>query len=417
MMMKVAWLACTSLVALTLGAAQAARAADTELHALFMAQAGYSEPQIREMTAAYTKMHPEVKVDLEFVPYESLHDKIMLSKGSAHGYDVVLFDTIWPAEFATKHVLADVSDKISPEMKSGILPGTWTTVTYKDHYYGLPWGPDSKYLFYNKDMLAKAGITEIPTTWEAVAKDSAIIKAKGIVQYPIVWSWSQNEAMICDYTTLLAAFGGKFINDDGTPAFQTGGGLKALQYMVDSLKSGISNPHSTEYLEEDARRVFSAGKAAFALNWTYMWDMAQNQSKESQVTGQVGVEVAPGAEGISKFSSVNGAMGLGVPTDSKNRDAAWDYITYLGSEDVENKYAALAMPVWKDSYTVPAVIAGRPALIEAVKTAFTQMYPRPTVANYQQFSAALQTNIQQALLGKVAPQAALQAAADSLNGD
>jgi multiple sugar transport system substrate-binding protein len=403
-------------VAFALSGAHAALA-DTTLHALFMAQAGYSEGQIREMTAAYTAMHPGVKIDLEFVPYESLHDKIMLSKGSSNGYDVVLFDTIWPAEFATKHVLADVTNRITGDMKSGMLPGTWTTVTYKDHYYGMPWGPDSKYLFYNKSMLQKAGIASPPKTWEQVEKDAEIIKQKGIVQYPLVWSWSQNEAMICDYTTLLSAFGGKFINDDGAPAFQTGGGLKALEYMVDSLKNGTTNPHSTEYLEEDVRRVFSAGKAAFALNWTYMWDMAQNQPKESQVTGQVGIEVAPGAEGVSTLSSVNGAMGLGIPAGSKNQDAAWSYIAYLTSEAVEDKYSALSMPTWKASYSNQEVIQGRPELMAAVQAALGQMYPRPTVPNYQQFSAALQQNIQQALLGKVTPQAALQAAADGITGD
>lgn len=410
------WLACTSFLALALGGGHLARA-ETTLHALFMSQAGYSESQIREMTAAYTAQHPDVKVDLEFVPYESLHDKIMLSKGSSSGYDVVLFDTIWPAEFATKHVLADVTQRITGDMKSGMLPGTWTTVTYKDHYYGMPWGPDAKYLFYNKTMLQKAGIATPPKTWEEVEKDSQIIKQKGIVQYPLVWSWSQNEAMICDYTTLLSAFGGKFINDDGSPAFQTGGGLKALQYMVDSLKNGTTNPHSTEYLEEDVRRVFSAGKAAFALNWTYMWDMAQNQPKESQVTGEVGVEVAPGAEGVSTLSSVNGAMGLGIPASSKNQDAAWNYIVYLTSEAVEDKYSALSMPTWKASYSNKVVIQGRPELMAAVQAALSQMYPRPTVPNYQQFSAALQQNIQQALLGKATPQAALQAAADSISGD
>src|ERR1700679_3121619 len=98
-MSRTAWLACTCLVGLAVAGAQHARA-NTVLHGLFMAQAGYSEADVRKMTAAYTKLHPDVTVDLEFVPYESLHDKIVLSKGSSHGYDVVLFDVIWPAEFA-----------------------------------------------------------------------------------------------------------------------------------------------------------------------------------------------------------------------------------------------------------------------------------------------------------------------------
>ena len=410
-------LACASTLALQLGLTEAASAA-TVLHGLFMSQAGYSETDVRAMTAAYVKMHPDVTIDLEFVPYESLHDKILLSKGSASGYDVVLYDVIWPAEFAKKHVLQDVSDRITPDMKSGIEPGAWSTVTYEAKEYGLPWLLDSKFLYYNKAILAKAGIATVPTTWPDVIADAKIIKAKGILQYPIAWSWSQAEALICDYAVLVSAYGGQFVDSSGAPAFQTGGGLDALNFMVESMKSGVTNPHSTEYLEEDVRRVFSAGQAAFALNWSYMWALANDNPKESKIVGQVGVEPAPGVPGKSTISSVNGAMGLGIPTASKNADAAWDYIAYLTSQKVEDAYTSDAIPMWKSSFDEPALMNGPLGpMAKAMEMAQTQLFPRPFVPNYQQFSAALQTNIQQSLLGKAEPAAALKAAADTISGD
>ena len=43
--------------------------------------------------------------------------------------------------------------------------------------------------------------------------------------------------------------------------------------MKSSLDEGLSNPASREYLEEDVRKSFSNGDAAFALNWTYMYYM------------------------------------------------------------------------------------------------------------------------------------------------
>ena len=136
--------------------------AETELNALFMAQAAYSEDDIRAMTASFEAANPEVKVNLEFVPYEGLHDKTVLSMGSGGGYDVVLFDVIWPAEYAQNGILLDVTDKITDEMKSGILPGAWTTVDYDGASYGLPWILDTKYLFYNKDMLREIGMEALP---------------------------------------------------------------------------------------------------------------------------------------------------------------------------------------------------------------------------------------------------------------
>ena len=149
----------TLLGAALIGASLAPHAfAETPLNALFMAQAAYSEADVRAMTEAFTKANPDVSVNLEFVPYEGLHDKTVLAQGSGGGYDVVLFDVIWPAEYATNKILLDVSDKITPEMKSGVLPGAWTTVEYDGKRYGLPWILDTKYLFYNKEILEKAGI-------------------------------------------------------------------------------------------------------------------------------------------------------------------------------------------------------------------------------------------------------------------
>ena len=135
---------------------------------------------------------------------------------------------IWPAEFATNHVLMDVTDRITPEMDKGIFPGAWTTVEYQAHRYGLPWILDTKYLFYNKDILAKAGISGPPKTWAELAQDAKVIKDKNILEQPIAWSWAQAEAAICDYATLVDAYGGKFLDDHGKPSFQTGGGLEAL---------------------------------------------------------------------------------------------------------------------------------------------------------------------------------------------
>lgn len=385
--------------------------AATTLNALFMAQAAYSEDDVRAMTDAFQAANPDITVNIEFVPYEGLHDKTVLAQGSGGGYDVVLFDVIWPAEFATNNVLVDVSDRITKDMTDGVLPGAWTTVKYNDSYYGMPWILDTKYMFYNKEILAKAGISMPPKTWAELAADAKIIKDKGLVEYPIVWSWAQAEAAICDYTTLLSAYGGDFLKD-GKPAFQTGGGLEALKYMVDSYKTGLTNPNSKEFLEEDVRNVFQNGDAAFALNWTYMYNLA-NDPTESKVAGNVGVEPGLGVDGISKVSAVNGSMGLGITTVSKHPDEAWKYIVYMTSQQVQDQYAKLSLPIWASSYSDPAVTAGQEELIAAAKEGLAAMYPRPTTPNYQEMSLALQQGIQEALLGTASPEDALTMAAEN----
>lgn len=379
--------------------------ADT-INALFMAQAAYSDTDVRNMTAEFQKANPGTTVNLEFVPYEALYDKIVAAKAAGgSGYDVVLYDVIWPSAFSQNNVLVDVTDRLKGIDRSKIFDGAWATVQLGDRFYGMPWILDTKYLFYNTDMLKQAGIAAPPKTWDELEADAKIIKDKKIVAYPIVASWSQTEALICDYATTTAAYGGSFY-EGGKPAFQKGGSLDAVKWMVKSLQDGTTNPNSKEYSEEDARKVFSAGEAAFALNWTYMYAKA-NDPAESKVVGKVGVVPAPGVAGKSEASAVNGSMALGITGGSTHADVAWKYISFLTSQPIQNKYAQLSLPIWKSSYDDPAVTKGQEPLVAAAKTSIGIMALRPVVPNYQEVSTILQQQIENALAGKAAPEAAL----------
>ncbi|WBM69682.1 extracellular solute-binding protein [Buttiauxella sp. WJP83] len=396
-----------ALSVLTMGYTASALA-ETTLSALFMTQAAYSEADIRAMTADFTKQHPDIKVNLEFVPYEALHDKIVAARGAGDkGYDVVLFDAIWPAEFNKFGLLQDVTTRIPADVSSKIFDGAIGTVTYKDKRWGMPWILDTKYLYYNKAMLAKAGITTPPATWADVEKQSAILKEKGIVKYPLVWSWSQSEALLCDYTTLVSAFKGEFYQD-GKLNFTNAGSMKAIDYMKQTLDKGLTNPNSREYLEEDVRKSFSNGDAAFALNWTYMYNMA-NDPKQSKVAGDVGVIPAP-SETAGGASGVNGSMGLGIAKASAHPDQAWEYISYMTSQPVQDKYAKLSLPIWKSSYDDPAVQKGQEPLIAAAKTSLNVMLSRPVTADYSRLSNILQQNIQAVLQGKTPAKEGMEAA-------
>jgi len=259
-------------------------------------------------------------------------------------------------------------------------------------------------------MLSKAGISQPPQTWQQVLDDAKIIKEKGIVKYPLVWSWSQAEALVCDYTTLVSGFGGQFYQN-GKLNFTGPASMNAVKLMKGSLDSGLTNPASREYLEEDVRKAFSNGDAAFALNWTYMYNMA-NDAKQSKVAGEVGIVPAP-SENPGAVAAVNGSMGLGVTQNSSNPDQSWEYIRYLTSQPVQNKYARLSLPIWKSSYDDPAVRQGQEPLIAAAKPALDVMLMRPITADYSRLSNTLQQQLQQILQGKVTAEAGMQAVTKS----
>src|SRR5918911_985828 len=199
------------------------------LNNLFQQQAGYSADDLAGMTAAFEKAHPNIKVNNTLVAYEALHDKIV-SAAPAGTYDVVLGDCIWPAEFGSKGIVRDISDLVNKLDVKAIFPGAIQMAQYKGKYYGMPWILDTKYMFANQKLLKKAGVTadDVKTLPDLVTALKAI-KAKSGVKYPWMGSWSQAEAVVCDYAQFLGAYGGQFLDASGKPLFDQGGGGEGLE--------------------------------------------------------------------------------------------------------------------------------------------------------------------------------------------
>ena len=390
---------------------QASTGGPVTLHALFMKQAGYSDAQVKAMTDAFTAANPNITVQTEFVAYEALHDKIVTDQVGGSGiYDTVLMDTIWPAEFAHAGIVLDLTDKLPAEFTSGVFQSALAGGEYQSKFYGVPWLNDTEFLFYNKAMLAKAGFTTPPKTWDELLTQARALKAQGIVQYPFVGQWAQSELGVCDWTTIAGGLGGAtFFDAQENPTFNKGGPLAALQLMVQMKNEGLANPASLGYGSDDVRNVLIAGQAAFGLDWTYVY-AAANDPSQSKVVGQIAVAPGPGGNG-AVASGTNGGMSLAVTRSSKHPDEAMKYALFLASQAMEEKYTDSALPQWKASFDNSALSTGAPELWAAAKVAFGTMVSRPMVPYYTTLSNALQVALQKALTGEQTPQAALDAVA------
>jgi len=375
------------------------------LNALFMQQAGYSQDQINQMLSDYTAANPKVKVNPTYVSYEALHDKIVTS-APAGTYDVVLMDVIWPAEFASKGIVQDVTSRYPASWEKDMLGGAYTTARYDGKFYGVPWGPSTKFFYYNKDMVAAVGASEADlATWDGVLGVAKKIKDAGLSQYPIAWSWAQAEAVICDYGQLLGAFGGQFTDDAGKLAVNQAPGVQTMTWMKQTLDDGLSNPGSTTFLEDDVQKALAQGDTAFGLNWESTFAALQDTT-QSKVAGKIGILPTPaGPTGLRP--GINGAMALAIPAKAPHADAAWDLITYLTSQKVQDQYPTGWPPNWKSSYEDSAVTSQAPELFKAAAVGYASLILRPTVPNYNSASAALQTEIQNALLGNKTTQQAM----------
>ncbi|HBE80396.1 MAG TPA: ABC transporter substrate-binding protein [Firmicutes bacterium] len=374
------------------------------INALFMKQAGYSEEDTKSGTAEFEKLNPKIKVQTTFVAYEELEQKIITSAQSG-SYDVVLSDGPFTAKFAQAKILREVT--LSEAEKKDIFSGALGSCMYKGKIYGLPWLNDCRYLFYNKSMLSKAGFSAPPKTMSEMLQQAKVIKEKGIAQYPIAWTWAQAEALMCDYVPLATIFGGGLVAKNGKPQINSEGNKKALDFMAGSIKSGLSNPKSTEFLEDDVKGTFESGNAAFAFNWTYMYAAAQDPKESKLAPADVGIAIIPG-EGKVVSGTCNGGQPLGISAGSKHPAEALKYMKYLTSKQFQQKYCSNALPIWISLYDDPAVVASNPAVVKVAKEQYKYFVNRPIVPYYGELSTFMQVKIQEVLLGKKTSDVALK---------
>jgi len=389
------------------------------IHVLAMEQAGATVDEMNSIASEFNQKNPNITVNIDYVSYDALHDKITTSMASTlPAYDVFLVDDIWYAEFADKGFILDITDELDQSTKDNVFEAAWEISTVDGRVYGMPWLLDQKYFFYNEELLKQAGFNSPPKTWEELVEQANAIKEQGIVEYPIVWSWGQYEAAICDWVTLLYGNGGKLVDESGKPMFNDATGVKTLEWMVNTIDEGITNPASVSYAEEDVRNVFSSGKAVFALNWNYMYDLANNQPDQSQVTGNVQMALMPAFAGSGVESgTIDGSMGISVAAASPNSDAAWEYVRYLTSQDVQDRFSAHMLPIWATSFEGAAgeKLANTNSVTAVTVPMFNAQFPfshvRPKVPFYVEGSKALQLALQRALTKQVTPQEALDEAA------
>jgi multiple sugar transport system substrate-binding protein len=315
--------------------------------------------------------------------------------------DVFFSDVIWTAEFAAQKWLLDMTDTVN-ERKSEFIPSTLETIHFDNKYFGVPQASDAALMYYRTDK-----ISNFPSTWQDLYSQA---KANG----GIVYQGASYEGLTCDYLELAFAAGGKVLSDDGKKSvINSPQNLKALQFMVDGIKSGAAPKAVTTYMEEESRRAFESGKYAFMRNWSYAY--ALGNAKGSKVAHKFKVAPFPTFEGGTS-AAILGGHNLVVSAYSKNPKGAVQLINYLTSPEVEKvNFAKFSItPTTTATYSDPEVKKDIPfaaALLKNVQAA----HARPVSPVYPQISQAIYKNVNAALSGQMSPQDALKKADSQIN--
>lgn len=120
----------------------------------------------QKIAEAFTAKHPKVTVKYVNVPYGDAQNKVKnaFSSGS-EAPDVIRADVGWVADFASLGYLDEVPAETAKKVDAEFLPQAAASGKYEGKTYAVPQVIDTLGLFYNKKMLADAGV-QPPRRWK-----------------------------------------------------------------------------------------------------------------------------------------------------------------------------------------------------------------------------------------------------------
>ncbi|MEP6697135.1 MAG: ABC transporter substrate-binding protein [Pseudonocardiales bacterium] len=362
---------------------------------------GGDGPTMKKMVEDFNAAHSNISVKMTTIQWSDYYQKVPAAVQNGKGPDVGIAHQDALAGLAARKTIQPLDD-IAGELKMSegdFVAAIWKGGIFKDKRYGIPLDVHSLAQYYNKDLLSKGGVQSLPDKNPDFS--SALGKLKAGAPNPF-WMPTLWPAHLI-FMSLVWQFGGEPWGSDGTKAgFNSDAGVKALTWMVDQVKNGISPKNvaiDTQY------NAFKTGKNA--VTWDGIWQINDLKTTASSLKWgisflpQIGEQPGVWANGHN-FVLMNPSN-----IDANKQDAAKVFIAYISAKSVE----------WAKSGMIPARNTVRDsaefkALPQAeVAKGVDNMHFLPAVPGIGDVqTATMQDAVNKAVLGQQSPQDALKSA-------
>ncbi|OUM85447.1 MAG: sugar ABC transporter substrate-binding protein [Bacillus thermozeamaize] len=290
-----------------------------------------------------------IKVELEIVPYSDLTSKALLNFASKTGaYDIVMDDVVKAYGYENMGYIEPLDSYISnPELNryydgSDFVPQYLNAMMINGKQYGLPVYGESTFLMYRKDLFEEYGI-EVPTTFEELEEAAKTVYEKsGGKIAGITLRGEQGIQNVYVWAGFLWGFGGQWFDENGRSVINSPEAVEALETYARLLRNygpqGVAN-----FGWQENRLLFQQGQAAMTIDATVNGAYNEDPS-ESNIVGKVGyapVPVKAGAD-LKGGSSSLAVHGLFLASDSKNKEAAWLFMSWATAKEQQIKSFQIA---------------------------------------------------------------------------
>ncbi|MEC4018442.1 ABC transporter substrate-binding protein [Streptomyces sp. H27-D2] len=287
--------------------------------------------------------------------------------------------------------------------------------------YGVPDGTDTRGLWFNKKLFAKAGLPAdwTPRTWDEILDAARTVKKKvpGVTPLNVYTGKGPGEgAVMQGFEMLLYGTGADPLYDPKTEKWVSGGkGFRDSLDFVRTVYSEKLGPDVSDALDPNvgvrvATEWMPEGKLAINLDGSWMGQQWQKTGGKpwpewSKTLGQAPMPTQHGA--APGKVSMSGGWTWAIPAKSRNPDLAWELIKMLQTKEnaVEWDVRAAQIAVREDVAKDPRYLKSMPG-VDFFTSLVKHTHYRPALPVYPKVSAAIGEAMEGVTTGDASPSAA-----------
>ena len=287
-------------------------------------------PQFEEETG--------IKITLDELGYVDLYQKLTADfVAETANYDLMTMDIVWSGEYAQNGYTVPLDDYMARDEAEldldDIMPVSWTLGEWEGKHWAYPLAGYANVLNYRKDVLAEAGVEPPATQQELLAAAEQLTDADNEF-YGIVLLGAKGPAVAQDYMAWVQQHGGTILDDAGKPALNSAENVEILEFFGTLFE--YAPPGATDYWWDQRETAFRSGNVAMMEGWSIA-RAGYEDPDISSIVGNVDIALAPVTEGMEPQYGFGG-WGIGINADSEKADAAWEFIKWLSTPEIQKEW-------------------------------------------------------------------------------
>jgi multiple sugar transport system substrate-binding protein len=273
-----------------------AKAADVVELKMVAADYANMQPFWDDLSARFTKANPTIKVKVDVVSWETIDDKVKTLVATGQIPDIVNKGDYSAA--AAEGLLYRADEVISAKVLADIVPTFLNNSKYNGVAYAVPDLASARALFYNKDILKKAGVTKLPTTWTELEKVLKQIKAKVPGVYPYALPLGPEEAQ-AEFAIWAGGNGGVMFKN-GKWTLNSKENVQTMEFLKKLTDQKLTQPNPAKCDRTAcAQALFAAGKAAFINGSVFLEGWLKDNGGAAINIGSGSFVAAPGKKPVT----------------------------------------------------------------------------------------------------------------------